>query len=117
MWVTLRPNDRADLKIMVGIHGNGLTHEMWMPNRSVLVEVRRHCLHSVSSRLTRQLFPPETFLRDYEVIAEATGHSYFGIVSFLSLRVASLTLVAKRHRLGPIAMGGRSGGEALRKDA
>ncbi|KAK1924496.1 hypothetical protein DB88DRAFT_490663 [Papiliotrema laurentii] len=49
--------------IMVGIHGNGLTHEMWMPARSTLIE----------------LFHPISFLRDYESIATALGHSYYAV--------------------------------------
>ena len=29
----------ADVQIMVGIHGNGLTHELWMPQNSTVIEV------------------------------------------------------------------------------
>lgn len=28
-------------QIMIGIHGNGLTHELWMPENSALIEVGR----------------------------------------------------------------------------
>lgn len=32
---------------MIGIHGNGLTHEMWMPEDGTLIEVR--CLRNSMS--------------------------------------------------------------------
>jgi hypothetical protein len=28
--------------MMIGVHGNGLTHEMWMPEDATLIEVSTH---------------------------------------------------------------------------
>ncbi|KAK4688429.1 P-type Ca2+ transporter type 2C, partial [Tremellales sp. Uapishka_1] len=50
----------SDADIMVGVHGNGLTHMMWMPEGGAVVEV----------------FPPGSFLRDYQSLAEVLGHHY-----------------------------------------
>lgn len=50
--------------IIVGIHGDGLTHLVWMPPRSAVIE----------------LFLPLTFSRDYQVAAEVLGHDYTVIV-------------------------------------
>lgn len=55
---------RADGKVMIGIHGNGLTHEMWMPEDATLIE----------------MFPPETFLRDYQSVAQVLNHQYYAVV-------------------------------------
>ncbi|ORX37567.1 hypothetical protein BD324DRAFT_650140 [Kockovaella imperatae] len=53
----------ADADIMVGVHGNGLTHEMWMTEKATLVE----------------LFHPGVFLRDYQAVAHVLGHQYFAV--------------------------------------
>lgn len=31
--------EEADWQVMIGIHGNGLTHELWMSHDSMLIEV------------------------------------------------------------------------------
>lgn len=49
---------------MIGVHGNGLTHQLWMPSGGTVVE----------------LFPRDAFLRDYQVVAEALGHHHIVIV-------------------------------------
>lgn len=54
----------ADATVMIGIHGNGLTHELWMAQDSMLIE----------------LFPNETFLRDYQAVAQALGHEYHAVI-------------------------------------
>jgi hypothetical protein len=64
---------------MIGIHGNGLTHEMWMPEDATLVEV---CYAHLDQDLADcQMFPPETFLRDYQSVAQVLNHQYFAVVS------------------------------------
>ncbi|WVQ64977.1 uncharacterized protein L199_003147 [Kwoniella botswanensis] len=49
--------------IIIGIHGNGLTHQMWMPEGGIVIE----------------LFIPDSFLRDYQVLSQALGHRHFAI--------------------------------------
>ncbi|KAL1406132.1 hypothetical protein Q8F55_007815 [Vanrija albida] len=53
----------ANSTILLGIHGNGLTHEMWLRETATVIE----------------MFPPDTFLRDYETIATALGHRYIAV--------------------------------------
>ncbi|GFZ42512.1 hypothetical protein JCM24511_00228 [Saitozyma sp. JCM 24511] len=53
----------SDADIIVGVHGNGLTHLLWMPQGGNVVE----------------FFPPDSFTRDYEVPATAVGHAYHAI--------------------------------------
>ncbi|WWC96890.1 hypothetical protein V866_003765 [Kwoniella sp. B9012] len=49
--------------IIIGIHGNGLTHQMWMPEGGIVIE----------------LFIPDAFLRDYQVLSQALGHRHIAI--------------------------------------
>ena len=94
------------MQVMIGIHGNGLTHQMWMEYDTLVVEVRISACPPPSSmprsgdgerhiwqvpdpvrpdwRLTVQLFPQNTFLRDYQSLAEALGHAYHAVVSLLA---------------------------------
>ncbi|KAF5324356.1 hypothetical protein D9619_011337 [Psilocybe cf. subviscida] len=55
----------ARTTIMVGIHGNGLTHQLWMPPspRSTVIEV----------------FSPKSYLHDYELLARNMGHKHYAI--------------------------------------
>ncbi|CED82325.1 Uncharacterized conserved protein [Phaffia rhodozyma] len=46
--------------IMIGVHGNGLSHLMWMPRGSDVIEI----------------FTPQGFTRDYEIITPALGHNH-----------------------------------------
>ncbi|WRT65744.1 uncharacterized protein IL334_002692 [Kwoniella shivajii] len=52
-----------DADIIIGVHGNGLTHQMWMPEGGVVIE----------------LFVPNSFLRDYQVLSHALGHRHIAI--------------------------------------
>ncbi|WWC87939.1 uncharacterized protein L201_002839 [Kwoniella dendrophila CBS 6074] len=54
----------ADADIIIGVHGNGLTHQMWMPSGGILIEI----------------FPHGVFLRDYQVIAQVMGHQHIAIL-------------------------------------
>ncbi|KAJ4468696.1 hypothetical protein J3R30DRAFT_3384682 [Lentinula aciculospora] len=51
--------------IMIGVHGNGLTHQLWMPSspRSTVIEI----------------FIPEGYLFDYEFLARNVGHSHYAV--------------------------------------
>jgi len=55
--------------VLLGVHGNGLTHLLWLPPSSAVIE----------------LFPAKVFQRDYQTAAAALGHNYTAIVSQLSL--------------------------------
>lgn len=70
---------------MLGIHGNGLTHELWLPEKGSLIEVIPivSALHGCHAYVS-QLFPNEMFLRDYACVAEVLGHHYTAIVSLPS---------------------------------
>ncbi|OCF75018.1 hypothetical protein I204_03866 [Kwoniella mangroviensis CBS 8886] len=50
----------ADADIIFGVHGNGLTHEMWMSTGGVVIEC----------------FPPQTFAYDYAPISSVLGHEH-----------------------------------------
>nr|XP_019004881.1 uncharacterized protein I203_03010 [Kwoniella mangroviensis CBS 8507]OCF68342.1 hypothetical protein I203_03010 [Kwoniella mangroviensis CBS 8507] len=50
----------ADADIIFGVHGNGLTHEMWMSTGGVVIEC----------------FPPQTFAYDYAPISLVLGHEH-----------------------------------------
>lgn len=52
----------AELDIMIGCHGNGLTHALFMRPPAVLVE----------------LFPANLLFADYQLHAEIAGHRHFG---------------------------------------
>ncbi|RDB18390.1 hypothetical protein Hypma_000336 [Hypsizygus marmoreus] len=51
--------------VVVGVHGNGLTHQLWMPPsaRSTVIEI----------------FPPKSYLSDYEILARNLGHRHYAI--------------------------------------
>jgi len=57
---------RAD--IWLGIHGNGLTHLVWTLSGAAVIE----------------LFPANSFLRDYELLSYALEHNYYNVVSLMS---------------------------------
>ncbi len=50
-------------KVLIGAHGNGLTHELFLPNESLVVEI----------------FPEGAFTMDYQYFAELAGHKYFAV--------------------------------------
>lgn len=50
-------------KVLIGAHGNGLTHELFLPEKSLVVEI----------------FPREAFTMDYLYFSELAGHIYFGL--------------------------------------
>ncbi|WVQ74648.1 hypothetical protein IAR50_004249 [Cryptococcus sp. DSM 104548] len=50
----------ADADIILGIHGNGLTHELWMPSSGIMIEI----------------LPPEDFHYDYAPVSMALGHEH-----------------------------------------
>ncbi|KIK62619.1 hypothetical protein GYMLUDRAFT_164784 [Collybiopsis luxurians FD-317 M1] len=51
--------------IMVGVHGNGLTHQLWMPpsSRATVIEI---------------MFP-EGYVFDYEMLARNMGHKHYAV--------------------------------------
>ncbi|ODN76606.1 hypothetical protein, variant 1 [Cryptococcus amylolentus CBS 6039] len=50
----------ADADIILGIHGNGLTHELWMPSGGIMIEI----------------LPPGDFHYDYAPVSIALGHEH-----------------------------------------
>lgn len=48
----------TDADIILGIHGNGLAHELWMPEGGIVIEI----------------LPPPTFQYDYPPVSAALGH-------------------------------------------
>ncbi|KAL7421373.1 hypothetical protein Q5752_004258 [Cryptotrichosporon argae] len=60
MSITEQIEVAASASIMLGVHGNGLTHQLWMPAGSALVEI----------------FPPQAFVRDYQAVAQVLRHPY-----------------------------------------
>ncbi|KAF9458149.1 hypothetical protein BDZ94DRAFT_1174146 [Collybia nuda] len=67
MMERMTVRDQIDLvarsTIILGVHGNGLTHQLWMPpsSRSTIIEI----------------FSPEGFLFDYEILARNLGHRHY----------------------------------------
>lgn len=49
--------------VMLAVHGNGLSHAMWMPRGGAVVE----------------MFPNRRCLRDYYMLATVAGHAWVGI--------------------------------------
>lgn len=51
--------------VLVGVHGNGLTHQMWMPpsSRSTVLEI----------------FTPKGYVFDYEILARNVGHKHYAV--------------------------------------
>ncbi|KAF8224737.1 hypothetical protein L208DRAFT_1425748 [Tricholoma matsutake] len=51
--------------VLIGVHGNGLTHEIWMPpsSRSTVIEI----------------FTPNGYLFDYEILAQNLGHKHYAV--------------------------------------
>lgn len=50
---------------MLGVHGNGLTHLVWMPTSPLSTVI--------------EMFYPGGWARDYEWTARALGHRHYGI--------------------------------------
>jgi len=55
----------AQATVLIGVHGNGLTHQLWMPPspRSTVVEI----------------FFPETYLHDYSMLSRNMGHKHYAV--------------------------------------
>ncbi|KAK2465103.1 hypothetical protein APHAL10511_002911 [Amanita phalloides] len=55
----------AKTTIMIGVHGNGLTHQLWMPSSpwSTVMEILR----------------PTAYLFDYEMLARNVGHRHYAV--------------------------------------
>ncbi|WVO20227.1 uncharacterized protein IAS62_001520 [Cryptococcus decagattii] len=50
----------SDADIILGIHGNGLSHELWMPEGGIIIEI----------------LPPTSFHYDYPPVSAALGHEH-----------------------------------------
>ncbi len=50
-------------KVLIGVHGCGLTHQLFLPNDSLVIEI----------------FPKETRSMDYAYYAGLCGHTYYGL--------------------------------------
>lgn len=50
----------SDADIILGIHGNGLAHELWMPEGGIIIEI----------------LPPPTFQYDYAPVSAVLGHMH-----------------------------------------
>ncbi|WVQ93445.1 hypothetical protein IAU59_000519 [Kwoniella sp. CBS 9459] len=50
----------ANADIIVGIHGNGLSHEVWMPPGGIVIEI----------------LPPSTFRYDFAPVSQVLGHGH-----------------------------------------
>ncbi|KAF9525431.1 hypothetical protein CPB83DRAFT_838167 [Crepidotus variabilis] len=55
----------AKSTVLIGIHGNGLTHQIWMPSstQSTVIEI----------------FYPKMYLHDYEILALNVGHKHYAV--------------------------------------
>ncbi|KAK2465104.1 hypothetical protein APHAL10511_002912 [Amanita phalloides] len=55
----------AKTTIMIGVHGNGLTHQLWMPPSpwSTVMEI----------------FRPKAYIFDYEMLARNVGHRHYAV--------------------------------------
>ncbi|KAJ6476926.1 hypothetical protein C8R45DRAFT_1008269 [Mycena sanguinolenta] len=55
----------AKSRLIVGVHGNGLTHQLWMPPhpRSTIIEI----------------FLPNGYTFDYEIVARNMGHRHYAV--------------------------------------
>jgi hypothetical protein len=67
-------------QILIGIHGNGLTHELWLPLDSTLIEVGNLATQTCRIDCQPQIFPDGSFLKDYQTVAYALGHNYIALV-------------------------------------
>ncbi|OCF38728.1 hypothetical protein I317_07485 [Kwoniella heveanensis CBS 569] len=73
----------ADADVVIGVHGVGLTHQLWMPSGGKVVEVTgiaRHQVQNLTS-LFPQIFPDGMFARDQQIVAQVLGHEYIAISS------------------------------------
>lgn len=52
----------ANTDVLIGVHGNGLSHALFLPEKATLIE----------------LFPPNTFRVEYKIFAELRRLNYFG---------------------------------------
>jgi hypothetical protein len=53
---------------------------LWMPPQGTVIEVRFSVHLIPQSQHGRQIFPPNVFLRDYQIVAEALGHTHIATV-------------------------------------
>lgn len=53
----------AASNVMLSVHGNGLSHAMWMPRGGAVVEI----------------FPNQRCLRDYYTLTTVAGHAWVGV--------------------------------------
>ncbi|KAF8628045.1 hypothetical protein AX17_006049 [Amanita inopinata Kibby_2008] len=66
---TLTLHEQVDLAarstVIVGVHGNGLTHQLWMP----------------SSRWSTvmEIFRPQVYVFDYEILSRNAGHRHYAV--------------------------------------
>ncbi|KAJ3829144.1 hypothetical protein EV361DRAFT_7532 [Lentinula raphanica] len=51
--------------IMIGVHGNGLTHQLWMPSTSYSTVI--------------EIFIPDGYLFDYEFLSRNVGHQHYAV--------------------------------------
>ncbi len=55
----------ANTDVLIGVHGNGLSHTLFLPKRAALIE----------------LFPEDSFRPEYRIFAKVHGVDYFGWIA------------------------------------
>ncbi len=78
---------------MIGVHGNGLTHELWMPRtpKSTVIEIFYPNCEQLHAHLSVCIHTAVGYLFDYEMLARNMGHKVFKssfLLTFLSSFVA-----------------------------
>jgi hypothetical protein len=57
-------NIAANSDVLLGLHGNGLSHILFLPTNATVIEI----------------FPKDTFRAEYRILAKARGFNYFGLI-------------------------------------
>ncbi len=68
----------AKTTVMLGVHGNGLSHLLWMPQSSTSVEAGDVKTTS-GQRAVIELFYPGGFAHDYHWTSRALGHAHYAV--------------------------------------
>ncbi|WVQ78812.1 hypothetical protein IAT38_000903 [Cryptococcus sp. DSM 104549] len=71
----------SDADILIGVHGEGLTHQLWMPEGGVVIE----------------LFPPDSFLPENQIVADVLHHEFIPIWNDYALSREEWEALPRQH--------------------
>ena len=110
----------GNVDLLVGVHGNGLTNSLWLPDRAAVVELFAKGFHAYDYQMLCEIrglpylgidAAENRVYRDWTRVGPATGNNQDGIDEFGEAAMAALDGFVRRHAAYVCRCLGRESGQ------